>query len=108
MSQSRYSPSFIRSLPFLSYDDAHRRYSYGLLSEAEWRLFLLLWTWSAPRLAGPAGWQQDRFWKRRGGQALEARFARARKLLARLVAACAPSVPAQVHGTMALSSEPAR
>lgn len=48
------------------------------------RAYKLLWTWSAPRFSGSAGFKQDKYFNRRGYAALEQRFARCRAHIARL------------------------
>lgn len=69
-----------------SYDAVHRRYINGMVSERDWRLFNLLWTWSVPRFGGDAGRVQDRVYQRCGALALERRIARAHAHLTRLSA----------------------
>jgi len=61
----------------LPYEEAERMHRVGTLSYAHWRLYLLLWTWSAPRFGGEAGMAQDRCYRRIGEAGLERRQARA-------------------------------
>lgn len=80
MSNSKQPKTYIGE----SYDAVHRRYLNGMVSERDWRLFNLLWTWSAPRFGGDAGRAQDRVYQRCGALALERRIARAHAHLTRL------------------------
>ena len=61
-----------------TYDEAERRWRQGYCSDRTWRWYLLFWTWCAGRYSdlNNAATKQDRFFRRRGGAALERRFAR--------------------------------
>jgi hypothetical protein len=48
------------------------------------RAYKLLWTWSAPRFTGSAGFRQERFYRKRGAAALNRRFERCKALIAKL------------------------
>ena len=68
----------------LGLDEARALYYMGRMTDAQWRLYMILWTWTAARFSGPAGAAQDRFVARCGYPALQRRFARMRRLLARV------------------------
>ena len=53
-------------------------------TEAARRAYVLLWTWSAARFAGPANWAQARYASRCGFPALYRRFDRALAIMKRL------------------------
>lgn len=61
----------------LPYAYAERMWRNGMISDQQWRLYDLTWTWAAPRLGGHAGALQDRYARRCGQAALDRRRARA-------------------------------
>lgn len=67
-----------------TFEALERLYNCGLVSDRDWRLFKLLWTWSAPRFGGIAGRAQDRLYSPCGATALERRITRANTHILRL------------------------
>ena len=57
----------------------------GRMTLHEYTKYWHAWTWSAPRYSGPAGMLQDAYYKRHGGDALQARFERVCAVLATIV-----------------------
>jgi hypothetical protein len=70
--------ALLDKIPSLTYEQAEWRYRNGYLPEIEWRWFLFLWTWCAPRFSGPAGLAHDHAWKKLGKEAYEQRVNRVR------------------------------
>lgn len=87
MKDRRALANWIRSNASLSEVEGTSR--FGLVDNERFtyqavRAFKLLWSWSSHRFAGPAGKAQDRFIDKCGNDALERRFARAKRIADRL------------------------
>lgn len=69
-----------RTVGNLTYNAAEGAYRAGLISDRDWRAFVLAWTWCGMRWGGQAGIKQERCYQRLGGEGLERRRARAKRL----------------------------
>ena len=68
----------------LGLNEAREAYYTGRMTDAQWRLYMILWTWTAARFSDPAAAAQERFAARCGHPALQRRFERMRRLLERV------------------------
>lgn len=67
----------------LTFEQATKRHAAGLCTDRDYREFVLLWTWSAPRYGGDAGRAHDRAHQRLGTARYWRRLARGRDFLTR-------------------------
>jgi hypothetical protein len=69
----------------VSYSDTKRMHDNGLMTDREWKRYVIAWTWSTGRFGGKAGRLQDAFYNSRGKPAYIRRVVRMRRVLGLVV-----------------------
>lgn len=54
----------------MTLDQARARYASGAMAEQDFRWYMFIWCWAAPRFSGPAARAQDRCYAKLGYDAL--------------------------------------